>query len=324
MTDQLDLSIIIINWNSATFVRKCLASIHANTKGLAFEAIVVDNASFDSCEEIVRREFPGTRFIQNKENIGFARANNLAFSHSSGRNILFLNPDTQVVGPALQGMLSCLESTPDAGIVGAKLLNSDLSIQTSCIRRFPTILNQALGAECLRRLFPKSPLWGMRPLFENEDAPAQVEAISGACMMIKKNVFEEVGLFSADYFMYSEDMDLCYRVTQAGWKIYYVPDGIVIHYGGGSTRSRAADHHAVIMMKESQLKFMRMHRGRFYAAAYRLTMTLVAVCRLTVLCGLLVVTMTRVQRQAVQLAFAKWARVFRWAIGFKGSAKRVT
>src|SRR5437899_604588 len=123
----MDLSIIIVNWNSATFLRACLHSIYATSATVSFEVIVIDNASYDGAEMMVRREFPNVTFIQSKSNLGFAGANNVAFASSRGRNILFLNPDTEVIGNALNVMCSALDAIPDAGAVGCKLLNSDLS-----------------------------------------------------------------------------------------------------------------------------------------------------------------------------------------------------
>ena len=140
----MDLSIVIVNWNSVDFLCKCLTSVYANSKGTSFEVIVIDNASFDGCEEMIQNEFSLVRFIQSQKNLGFARANNLASEQATGKVLLFLNPDTEVIGPALQCMVDLLESAPDAGLVGPKLLNTDLSVQMSCIQSFPSILNLAL------------------------------------------------------------------------------------------------------------------------------------------------------------------------------------
>src|SRR5690348_3920993 len=213
-----DLSILIVNWNSVAFLRDCLESIYANTKAIQFEVVVVDNASHDGCEQMLATEFGSVRFIQSGSNLGFARANNLAFQASSGRNVLFLNPDTEVLGSALERLVRFLDENPRAGIVGPKLLNSDGSIQTSCIRSFPTILNEALDTDLLRRLFPRSRWWGIGPLFENRTAPAAVDAVSGASLMIRRNVFEAAGLFTTSYFMYAEDVDLCFKARRAGWE----------------------------------------------------------------------------------------------------------
>ncbi|HKR93778.1 MAG TPA: glycosyltransferase, partial [Candidatus Angelobacter sp.] len=133
------------------FTQQCLASITANAGDLHYEVIVIDNASWDGCGEMIRREFPQVMFIQSNQNLGFAGANNLAFSKSTGRKVLFLNPDTEIQGSALQTLLSALESLPDAGMVGARLLNSDRTLQTHCVVALPSILNQTLNSEFLRK-----------------------------------------------------------------------------------------------------------------------------------------------------------------------------
>jgi len=321
MTQAPDLSIIIINWKSADFLRKCLQSIFANASDLSFEVIVVDNASFDGSAELVEREFPGVRFVQSTENLGFAGANNLGVRSAKGRNVLFLNPDTEVIGTALELMSSFLDATPNAGVVGCKLLNSDFSIQTSCIQAFPTILNQALDAEALRKMFPKARLWGMRPLFEDGSEPTVVEVVSGACLMIRRSVFEETGLFNTDYFMFSEDVDLCFRTKQTGWNTYYVGRAVVIHLGGQSSRSKGEKNFADVLMRESRLTYFRQRRGTIYAAAFRITTGFVALARVVLLGGFLVLTVGKVRADSIRRAFAKWSNILRWSLGSEEFAK---
>ena len=169
---QVDLSIIIVNWNSKDYLLKAIASVEAETKGIEFEVVVIDGGSFDGCDEMLQQSYPHVVFIQSDKNIGFAKANNEAFKVSRGRNILFLNPDTEVEGLAIKTLYDQLNALPNVGIVGPKLLNSDRSLQESCIRAFPTILNQVLESDMLRNLFPKAALWGMRPLYVTERGAA--------------------------------------------------------------------------------------------------------------------------------------------------------
>jgi GT2 family glycosyltransferase len=318
------LSIIIVNWKSAAFVRKCLASLYSNTSGVTFEILVVDNASFDGCGEMIRREFPAVRFIQSPKNLGFAQANNLGVEHSTGRILLFLNPDTQVVGPAVVRMAACVESVPDAGVFGLKLLNSDLSVQTSCVLSFPSVLNQVLDSNYLRAMFPKSSLWGNRVLFEDSRNPIPAEGVSGACLMVRRSVFEKVGRFSCAYFMYGEDIDLCFRIRQAGWKNYYVGDATVIHHGGQSTNSHSDDYFSSILMRESILTFVRTHRGKLYALVLQSATALAALCRLSLLAVAMALPLGVRRRHAVCFAFGKWTRVFRWAIGLETWVRQST
>lgn len=315
----MDLSIIIVNWNSAAFLRECLLSIYATATHLKFEVIVIDNASFDGSELMVRREFPAVKFIQSKRNLGFAGANNVAFAHSSGRNVLFLNPDTEVTGNALSVMCSALDAIPDAGAVGCKLLNSDLSVQTSCIQAFPSLLNQTLDFDFLQRWFPNSRLWGLRPLYASGNPASTVDIISGACLMIRRMVFEQVGQFSTDYFMYAEDMDLCYKVTQAGWRNYFIGHATVVHHEGRSSSTRP-NYFATIMMRESKFTFIRLRHGRAYALCHRCATGVISITRLFILAAVLPLAALLRQSRRVKRSIGKWFKVLRWSLGFENWA----
>jgi GT2 family glycosyltransferase len=317
----LDLSIIIINWNSAAFVRKCLQSIYSGTKGYVFEVIIVDNASFDECGEMVRKEFPATRFIGSTLNLGFAKANNLGAGAATGRNLLFLNPDTEVIGDSLLRMVSFLDARADAGVVGCRLLNTDRSLQTSCVQAFPSILNQALDSEYLRRAFPHLRLWGMQALL-SDDKPAEVEVTSGACLMIKSDVFQVVERFTSNYFMYAEDADLCFKVKKAGWKNYYLSSASVVHHGGRSSGRTPESNFASVMMRESLMEFMRLRRGSLYAAAYQLSTVVIAVLRLLLLTIVFPFTLGGHNRKSLRPAFAKWLKVLRWGLRMEGWSKQ--
>jgi N-acetylglucosaminyl-diphospho-decaprenol L-rhamnosyltransferase len=310
-----DLSIIIVNWRSKDYVRQCLNSIHANTDKLSLEIFVVDNASFDGCEEMIANEFPNVLFIQLEKNIGFAGANNLAFSGSKGRNTLFLNPDTKIQERALERLVAELESHADAGLIGAHLLNADLTVQTTCITALPGILNQSLNLECLRRTFPRLKIWGMWPLFDAAKVTVSVEAISGACMLGRREVIESVGAFSMDYLMYAEDMDLCVKIHQAGWQIYYVPDAKIVHYGGRSSSFRKESNFSNIVLRKSIYRFFQIHRGSLYANCYRLSAVLISILRILVLATVFPLLALSAQRQALTRALSKWCSILGWSIG---------
>jgi len=240
---------------------------------------VVDNASPDRDVDVLVENFIDITLIKSPENLGFARANNLGFKHSTGDYLLFLNPDTKLNGPAINVMMERLESLKNAGVVGCRLLNGDLSVQTSCIQTFPTILNQALDAEVLRRRWPNSRLWGIAPLFSSGVEPVAVEVISGACMLMRRDVFEKIGMFSEDYFMYGEDIDLCYKAERAGYRNYYIGGATVIHYGGGSSMPERA----TVRKWESIMLYCVKNYGRWYAWRFRIVMTIVAIARVIVL-----------------------------------------
>lgn len=317
----MNLSIIIINWNSAKYVHECIRSIYLHTKDISFEIIVLDNASYDGCGEMLAREFTNVKFIQSTENLGFARGNNLAAAHSSGEVVLFLNPDTEIAGPVFSLLLDSLQSLPRAGVVGPRLLNGDGTIQTSCLQPFPTIANQLLDAELLRRSFPNSPIWGMMPLFDGAGTPRSIDGISGACLMTSKEVFQKVGGFTEDYFMYYEDMDYCLKVRASGWDNYYIPNAVVTHYGGKSSGGDTQSRFSVSMMVESAWKFFRKHRGVHYAELFRLGLAVKAISRLSLLIVACLTPFLGVRRRYVKRALNKWRYVLQWCLATSPSGQ---
>jgi hypothetical protein len=314
----MDLSIIIVNWNSKAYLERCLASIYANTRDLDFKVIVVDNASFDGCGEMLANRFPQVHFIQSPANVGFARANNIGYARALGDVLLFLNPDTEIVGDALPTLFEALIRAPRAGVVGAKLLNSDGTVQMSCIQRFPSILNQAIDADLLRTAFPRLRVWGTWPLLEKQPAPVPVDVISGACMMVRRNVFEQVGVFSTGYFMYSEDIDLCFKIHEAGFSNYYVDDATVVHHGGTSTGASGQSHFSAVVMRDALARFFVLRRGKAYAAAFRASVVLSSVTRCAILGAGVILTSPRNSR--LRDALSRWTAVLRWGIGIDAAA----
>lgn len=313
----MDLSIVIVNWNSLEYLRNCVASVYATTKNIAFEILVIDNASYDGCGEWLRESWPNVRFIQSDQNLGFGRANNLAAATATGRILLFLNPDTVVLDGAIERMISVLNETPDAGIVGCRLLNKDLSVQSSAVQAFPTIWNEALDSTFLRRLFPRSRLWGNSVLLERAPCVKEVDAISGACLMIKRDLFDKVGHFSPGYFMYVEDRDLCYKVRSAGYNTYFTNRAEVVHYGGTSSTARPESNFETVMRCESLFSFIRNRRGLLLAWVYRFVTALAALTRLLLL-GLPALLMHGTRYNS----FSKWKCVFRWSTGLSSWTRR--
>jgi GT2 family glycosyltransferase len=317
------LSIIIVNWNSVKYLRNCLTSIVANTRDAAFEIIVVDNASYDGCDEMLKVEFPAVKFIQSTENLGFAAANNLGFSQSLGDNLLFLNPDTEVIGTSIDVMLSQLQGIPDAGAVGCKLLNPDRSVQTTCIQPFPTIMNQLLDTDFLILRFPGLKLWGVRPLFFYKGTPEPVEVISGACIMTKRGAFEKAGRFTTDYFMYAEDVDLCYKIRRVGFKAYYVGEVSIVHYGGASANSTDVSHFNTVVKRESVALFFEKYRGKLVSCLYRISTGFASIVRLSVVTVLFPLGAVSQRMQSLNKAFVKWTKVLRWSLGLEKWAGRL-
>ena len=313
---DIELSIIIVNWHSAHYTHKCVQSLLTETHGVHYEIIVIDGASYDGCGEMLRKHFPKVHFIQSSHNEGFARANNRAYAFARGAYILFLNPDTEIIGSAIYTLLAHLKTLPQAGAVGCKLLNADGTLQTSCIQSMPTILNQMLNAECLRSRFPRSRLWGMSALFMDQEQPEEVEGISGACVMVKRSVFEEVGLFSTDYFMYAEDMDLCYKIRKVGCKNYYIPNATVMHFGGGSSK-HTPSHFSIWLMRESIWRFLKKKRGTLYAMGYRFSTCVAALLRLGVMMPIVAIEKVFQVESSMLHAFRKWLVILQWSVGLK-------
>jgi len=316
----MDLSIIIVNWNSREYLKACLASVFRNTPRVSHEVVVVDSASYDGCDRMLAEHYPSVRFIQSEHNLGFGKANNLAFAESTGQVVLFLNPDTEVIGDAIDVMYEQLHRLPLAGAVGCRLLNSDRSLQTSCVQRFPTVTNQILDADWLRLRWPHSPLWGTAVLYSGNEAPQPVEAMTGACLMMRREIFDRVGQFGKEYFMYAEDIDLCHKIQSTGLKIYYLPQADVIHYGGGSSQEAASDF-ATVMMRESIFRFLTRTRGRFYAALYRAAMFHNAFLRLAIV-RILVLQRYKAQRPQLSNALCKWRAVLKWSMSRESVVKR--
>lgn len=310
----VELSIVIVNWNSADYVLTCLRTVREQTTELSYEVIVVDNASFDGCRDRVLREHPGVVFIQSEENLGFARANNMGATYARGCVLLFLNPDTEIRDRAIERLYSRMQALPDAGIVGCRLLNSDGSLQTSCVQSLPTVVNQLLDAEVLRRWFPMAGLWGTAALSESGNSVAEVEAVAGACMMIRRGTFDRVGGFGSNYFMYTEDLDLCYRTRRAGFPTYYVGEAAIVHHGGGSSK-QVRSNFSNVMMRESVGRFLRESRGPFYSTCYRAAMSGAAIVRLVMLMMLFPVCLARRRVFEWRSSWVKWVAIVRWGLG---------
>jgi len=311
----IDVSIIIVNWNSADYVMECVDSIYRETNSISFEIIVIDNASYDGCGERLAEKYPDVIFIQSPTNLGFARANNLAASQAKGKILLFLNPDTKVLDRAIERLYFLYEKLPNCGVLGCRLLNTDGSFQESCVLPFPTILNTVLDLHIILKLFPKSNLWGWQRLYNKQDQIFEVEAVSGACIMIGASLFQKLEGFSEVYFMYSEDIDLCYKSHKMGLNNYHASEIAIVHYGGKSTPKKRKAISSV-RMKKSKYEFFMIHHGRLTAVAFRVSMLLVAACRMALLLPLWPVMGLLGKRFDTASSLTKWAAVCIWSLGF--------
>ena len=233
------LSIIIVSYNVKAYLEKCLLSVQKALVGISHELFVIDNASTDGSAALVKERFPDVTLIENPENIGFARAINCALKKAEGEYIALLNPDTLVQKDTFTLLLEAFEQNPEAGMIGCKILNEDGSLQVSCRRSLPTPWVAFTRMTGLSTIFPKSRLFARYNLtYLDPDSIEEVDAISGSFMTVRKKTLDTIGYLDERFFMYGEDLDWCFRIKQAGWKILYYPKTSIIHYKGKSADER--------------------------------------------------------------------------------------
>lgn len=314
----MTVSILIVNWHSKDLLRQCLLSIRGTCLELRPQVVVVDSGSFDGCAEMLANEFPEVELVQSQDNIGFGRANNLGFERVTGEAVLLLNPDTEVRPGAVQALLDEVGRRPDAGIVSPRLLNTDLTLQTS-VHALPRPVRQALDSEILRRLLSPYALWAPPSDFAPPET-VPVEAVAGTCMLMWTKTFRDIGGFSPQYFMYAEDMDLCFKIHREGLRIYHVPSAEIIHHGGASASSQGSTFSAV-MIREALHSYMVLNHGWPHAWAYRVATGASSLIRLLILAPGLIwgVEQRRLARRA---AFARWWSVLFWSWGHQKWVKR--
>jgi GT2 family glycosyltransferase len=229
------LSIIVVSWNTRELLRRCLQTVEREVLGQA-EVFLVDNASADGSADMVAEEFPWVKLMANSDNLGFAAANNQALRLATGRYLLLLNPDTEVKAGAIKTLMEFLDSHPKCGVVAPQLLNSDGSVQRSC-RRFPTFVGMVYELLGLSKLLPASKTFGQYKMLEwNHDDERQVDQPEGACLLIRREVIDEVGELDEGYFMLFEEVDWCYRIKQSAWEIWFTPRAQVVHHYGQSIK----------------------------------------------------------------------------------------
>jgi len=266
----MDLSIIIVNWNTRDMLRSCLASIPSRT-GLQTEVIVIDNASADGSAAMVSEEFPEATLIQNKANLGFATATNQGLRVACGRHLLLLNSDTLVLGDVLADSVRYMDAHPDVGMMGCKVLNEDGTTQMTCslFPSFPNLLLQTLGLNRLER-----PRWLQRyqMLDWARDDEREVEVISGCYLIARRTAVEQIGLLDESFFLYGEETDWCRRCADAGWRLVFAPVGSIVHFGSGS--SRKLNYRRDLMLSEGTVRLHRKHGGRPAALAVWLLLLL--------------------------------------------------
>lgn len=268
------IAVIIVNWNTRQRLEACLRSIAScSPQNLRFATIVADNASSDGSPAMIRAQFPSVTLIENRQNLGFAAANNQALRASSDDFILLLNPDTIVHPEAIDALLNHLWLYPEVGAVGPKLLNADGSCQVSAHPE-PTLWRELWRLIHLDRFIPLSQYpeeYFSTPDFKTADV------LMGACILLRREVLDQIGLFDEQFFIYSEEVDLCQRIRQAGWRIHYLPAAQVTHFGAASTCQVAGP--MFIELYRNKLKYFRKHDGELAARRYRWILRITALLR---------------------------------------------
>ena len=262
----MDLSIIIVNWNTSDLLARCLSALEQEAFGDVApqcEVFVVDNASTDGSRQRVRDEFLWVSLIENEKNLGFAQANNLALAQAQGEFVLLLNSDTRLLPGALQALLAFMAAHPPAGACGARLLNADGSLQPSC-QPMLTPEREFWRLSFLDMLLPRATY---RMASWPVDQPRQVEIIKGACLLLRRAALDQIGWLDEAYFMYTEEVDLCYRLAQAGWELWWVPQAQVIHYGAASSKQAAEAMY--LQLYRSKVQFYRKFGGEQRARRFK-------------------------------------------------------
>lgn len=304
---EMDLTVIIVNWNTRQLVVESLQSLYGAIGDFSMEVFVVDNGSSDGSVEAIRAAFPRVMLIEKTKNIGFAKANNEALCRARGKYFLLLNTDVILQGDAVSALLEFMEKTPQAGIVGAQLLNPDGTKQNS-FDNFPTLLSEGLNKSLLRRFFPNR--FPSKRL--SLSSPTAVESVIGACMMVRKDAVDEVGYMDEDYFVFMEETDWCYRMRERGWRVYLVPKAQAVHLQGG-TADRVKVQ-AKVEYYRSRYCFFKKHRGILQAWVLRGMLLVKLTMSLPMHSLLCVFTFFR-DRKARQKLASTW-KLFAWHLRF--------
>jgi hypothetical protein len=261
------LSVIVVNWNVRDLLQRAITSVYTSWgEQSGLEIIVVDNASRDDSVAMLHADFPDVQVIANTENRGFTGGNNQGLAAATGNFLLLLNPDTEVVEDALPRMVAYLKSHPDAGMIGPQLLNPDGSVQSSR-RRFPTLPVLFLESTWLEKLAPRKLLRHYYAQEQPDNLVQDADWITGAAMLTRHETFAQVGGMDEGFFMYSEELDWCRRIREAGWRVVYFPEARIIHHEGKSSEQVVPARH--IYFQSSKVRYTRKYHGNAIAGILR-------------------------------------------------------
>lgn len=263
----IDLSVIIVSWNTRQTTCDCLKSIFEQSIKLNYEVIIVDNNSSDDSVENIKKQFPSVKLICNKENLGFAKANNIGINASNGKYVCLVNSDIILLDRCFEKLIDFMDNEGSVGLAGPHILNVDGSLQVSC-RTFPSIWNNLCQTIGLNYLFPRSPFFSepfMKYWAHDEDR--KVDVLSGCFWIVRREALNKIGLLDESFFMYGEDIDWCKRFHQAGWDVMFYANAKAIHLGGASSNN--APIRFYIEMEKADLQFWKKHHGKLAETAYK-------------------------------------------------------
>lgn len=264
MMKSPELSICIVNLNSCDYLRDCLASLYQSTSAGQMEVIVVDNGSTDGSVDWLRQNYPQVRLILNQKNLGYTYPMNQALRAASGRYCAQLNPDTVIDPHAFETLIAFMDVHPEIGICTPKVLNRDGTLQKQCRRSAARPWDTIAYFSGLAKRFPQDKRFaGYLKTYLDENEINEVEAVSGSCMLIRREVFDQIGYLDEDFFAYQEDADFCFRAREAGWKIYYNPQAQITHYGGEGG-SKVQVYRGVYEWHRSYYLYYRKHLAKDY------------------------------------------------------------
>lgn len=314
----MTISIIIVNWNAGPALAACLDAVYQTASD--FEIIVVDNASSDGSQMGLQDRYPNLRLVQNERNFGFAAACNQGLRLAHGDYLLWLNPDTQVQPQALQRMMELLVAHPEIGLVGPRIVLPDGSVDFDAARNFPSLRGAFAELTYLRRLFPRSRLLGHWRLgWWDHRSSRVVPCLVGACVMMRREVWECVGPLDETIPMYFEDIDYCYRVQRAGWCVYYLAEACVVHQAGLCSKQAADRVYLEILKWYAQWLYFRRYRSWPAAFGFRVMVCIISAMRVVVfslMCSIIRLLPGRLA-QPVPLAWRKAVGLTLWAMGLR-------
>jgi hypothetical protein len=309
----MDLVISIVSWNTRELLKKCLASLQSNTDPARVGVTVIDNASKDGSSEMVTKDFPGVTLVNSGGNLGFGRAHNLIRGHVKAPFVLFLNPDTEFTEPAHERLIAFLQNHPEVGAVGCRMTYPDGTVQPLGVQWFPTPFRETLALMLLSnrtRAFTSRFLPSADP-----HRSAYVSKIYGGCLMVRTELLDRIGWFDERFFMYGEDVDLCRRIADAGYRLYYMSEVWVVHLVGGASK-RTTSNFPSLMKCESIAKLMEKYYGSRGWLLYRMGVFLGSSLRLMALLTLRFFSLVRLSGVPLDFrpAFSKYSATLQWSL----------